>query len=284
MDSCKAHLLKVYSLKRHWIGAALPFFLKLMMAVWMITFAFTGSVTAVEKVVPFHPGEKLVFEVKWKFIPAGEAILEVLPLENINGVDHYHFSMTARTYHYIDPLYKVRDRVDAYTNIKMTHSTLYKQQMRGMRKKDIVVTFDLKRQKAQYAKNGKKKKPIRIKPGSFDPLSVFYAFRFFNLKEHTVLKLTVTDGKKCVLGKAKVIRRETITIESGTYDTYLVEPDLEHIGGVFKKSKHAKLKIWVTADPRCIPVKISSKVIVGSFVGELISAEGIGEDAIALKQ
>ena len=262
----------------------MPFFLKLTVAVWMITVAFTHSTATAEKRVPFQPGEKLIFEVKWKFIPAGEAVLEVLPLENINGVDHYHFVMTARTYPYIDPLFKVRDRVDAYTDIKMTHSTLYKQQMRGMRKKDITVTFDLERQKAQYVKNGKKRKPIRIKPGSFDPLSVFYAFRLFNLKEHTVLNLPVTDGKKCVLGKAKVIRRETITIESGTFDTYLVEPDLEHIGGVIKKSKHAKLKIWVTADPRCIPVKISSKVIVGSFVGELVSAEGIGEDAIASKQ
>jgi hypothetical protein len=52
-----------------------------------------------------------------------------------------------------------------------------------------------------------------------------------------------------------------------------VEPNLEHIGGVFKKSKDAKLKIWVTADSRRIPVKIKSKVAVGSFVGELMSVE-----------
>jgi hypothetical protein len=55
----------------------------------------------------------------------------------------------------------------------------------------------------------------------------------------------------------------------------LVEPDLKHVGGVFKKSKNAKLRIWVTADARRIPVKIESEVIVGSFVGELVSAEGI---------
>jgi hypothetical protein len=42
---------------------------------------------------------------------------------------------------------------------------------------------------------------------------------------------------------------------------------------VFKKSKDAKLQIWVTADARRIPVKIKSKVAVGSFVGELMSVE-----------
>ena len=106
-------------------------------------------------------------------------------------------------------------------------------------------------------------------------MSVFYAFRFFDLKENNALEVPVTDGKKCVIGEAKVIRRETIKVESGTYDTYVVEPDLKHVGGVFKKSKNAKFRIWVTADARKIPVKIESEVIVGSFVGELISAEGI---------
>jgi hypothetical protein len=35
--------------------------------------------------------------------------------------------------------------------------------------------------------------------------------------------------------------------------------------------KNEKLRVWVTADKRHIPVKIKSKVKVGSFVGELIS-------------
>jgi len=63
-----------------------------------------------------------------------------------------------------------------------------------------------------------------------------------------------------------------------------VEPDLQHIGGVFEKSKDAKLKIWVTADKRRIPVKVKSKVRVGSFVAELISAEGIVPHASILKR
>ena len=261
----------------------MQFLFTLVTIVLSITFAFTGSITAAETEVPFLPGEKLVFEVKWKFIPAGEAVLEVLPLETISGVKHYHFVMKAKTYKYIDPLYKVRDRIEAFTDLKMTYSKLYKKKNRGRRKKDIIVNFDPEKQQAQYSKNGKKRRPISIKPGSFDPLSVFYAFRFCSLKENTVLEVPVTDGKKCVMGKAVVIKRETIVVESGTYDTYLVEPDLKHIGGVFKKSKNAKLRIWVTADARKIPIKVESEVIVGSFVAELISAKGIAHNAFASK-
>jgi len=53
-----------------------------------------------------------------------------------------------------------------------------------------------------------------------------------------------------------------------------LEPNLKDIGGVFEKSKDAKISIWVTADHRRIPVMIKSKVIVGSFVGELTDIVG----------
>ena len=60
-----------------------------------------------------------------------------------------------------------------------------------------------------------------------------------------------------------------------TYDTYLIEPDLEHVGGVFEKSEDAIIQLWVTADKRRIPVQIKSEVVVGSFVGELVSDTGL---------
>lgn len=236
-----------------------------------------GKSIITNRPAPFRPGERLTFQLKWSFIPVGETILEVLPIESINGVPAYHFVMLVKTYDFVDLFYKVRDRVDAYTDTAMTHSILYvKKQQEGSTKRDIVVNFDWEKMEAQYSNFGKKRESIAVLPGSFDPLSVFYAFRLQNLKENLEIQTPVTDGKKSVIGKAKVIRREGLKLVSGTYDTYLVEPDIEHIGGVFEKSRDAKLSIWVTADERRIPVKITSKVIVGSFVAELVSAEMIG--------
>ena len=86
----------------------------------------------------------------------------------------------------------------------------------------------------------------------------------------TELERPVTDGKKCVMGHARVVKREKITVSAGTFDTFLLEPELKDVGDVVKKSKDAKIRIWVSADERRIPVKIQSKVAVGSFVGELV--------------
>jgi hypothetical protein len=236
--------------------------------------AFGAASGAVGKKIPFYPGEKLTFQVSWLSIPAGEAILEILPFETINGVSSFHFLMTARTYEAIDFIYKIRDRMDSYADEDMTRSLLYKQHRDGKRKKSVTVRFDWEKKEAQYANYEAKNPPIPILPGSFDPLSVFYSFRLMPLKEAMELQASVTDGKKCVLGKAKVIKRETIQVREVSYDTFLVEPDLEHIGGVFEKSKNAKLMVWVTADEARIPVKVKSEVIVGSFVAELIKVEG----------
>lgn len=227
---------------------------------------------------PFRPGEELTFRARWGFIPAGEAVLRVLPMETVNGVKSYHFVMTARTYPYIDIFYKVRDRIDSFTNADMTHSILYKKRKAGKSKRDVVVRFDWERHEAQYANFGQSTPKVGILPGTFDPLSLFYAFRLNDLEVDKEFKTPVTDGKKYVMGKAKVKKRAFVTVESGTYDTYLVEPSTEHIGGVFEKSKNAKLEIWVTADELRMPVKIRSKLAVGSFIAELISARGVLKD------
>lgn len=247
-----------------------------LVTAFLVIIALATHTEASERAYPFSPGEKLTFQVKWSFIPAGEGILEILPMERVNGIRSYHFVMTTRTYPVIDLFYKVRDRIDAYTDAAMAHSILYKKRKEGKSKRNVVVNFDWGKQEAQYSNFGKKSNPIPIKPGSFDPLSVFYALRLHALKENMEIQAPVTDGKRCVMGKVNIIRRETVKVASGTYDTFLAEPELRHIRGVFKKSKNAKLQIWVSADHRRIPVRIRSKVSVGSFVADLISAEHLG--------
>ena len=230
-----------------------------------------------EKRVPFAPGEKLFFQVRWAFIPAAEGSLEILPMETIDGVKCYHFVMTSRTYEFIDLFYKVRDRIEGFTDEGLTHSVLYKKTQDGRTKRRVTVNFDWEKLQARYSNLDERQDPISIRPGSFDPLSVFYALRPFQLKEGEELKATVTDGKKCITGAAKVIRREKIEVRDTVYDTFLVEPDLEQLADVFEKLKGAKMQIWVTADGASVPVRVKSEVIVGSFVAELVSSSGLTE-------
>ena len=231
------------------------------------------SLTAAENKIPFRPGERMVFGVKWAFIPAGEGVLKVMPMEDYGGILSYHFVFTARTNQFVDLIYKVRDRVDSWVDSEMTHSIHYEKSHQGRSKKEVTVNFDWDKKQARYSLFDQKSEAISVRPGTFDPLSIFFAFRLYDSNVLKEIVIPVSDGKKCVPGRAKVLKREDIDVAGITYDTLLVEPELEHIGGVFQKSPDARLLIWVTADDRHIPVRIESKVIVGSFVAELISYE-----------
>ncbi|TFG38239.1 MAG: DUF3108 domain-containing protein [Syntrophobacterales bacterium] len=219
---------------------------------------------------PFQPGEKLDFRFRWNVLHAGTGTMEVLPVSEINGMEARHFAMTARSNSFIDLFYKVRDRYESYTDMNLTHSVLYKELKGGSDKRDIKVAFDWDREEVQYTNFGKSKGPITILPGSFDPLAVYYAFRLIDLEVGKIIEIPVTDGKKSVIGRARVVKRETIEVGGISYDTFRIEPDLEHFGGVFKKSKEAKLYIWITADEKRIPIRIRVKVIIGSITVESI--------------
>jgi Protein of unknown function (DUF3108) len=240
-------------------------------ALFLITHVIVGASMASD--APFHPGEKLEFELRWGLIPAGKVVMEVLPLETIDGVPVYHFVLTAKSNSFLDVFYKVRDRIDSYTDTNLSRTLFYKKKQReGNTKRDITVHFDWENNKVQYTDGNKTKPPVSVEPGAFDPLAVFYYSRLMDLDTQTELQCPVTDGKKCIIGRAKIVKRETIRVGAGEFDTFLLEPELKHIRGVFEKSTNAKIRLWITADDRRIPVKIQSKVAVGSFVGELVKA------------
>lgn len=242
-----------------------------LLALLFVFFESSTYAAAAEKPVPFHPGERLTYELRWEFVPAGEATLEVLPTTIINKKEAFHFLLTAKTNSFADMFYKVRDRINAYADVDMTHSLLYeKKQREGKTKRDVTVSFNWRKNRARYSDSGRRRKPISILPGSFDPLSAFYYSRMFDFSKINEINRPITDGKKNVMGRLQVIKREQITVKGVQYDTFLIVPELKHVGGVFEKSKDAKIELWVSADHRRIPIRIKSRVVVGSFIGELV--------------
>ncbi|MFP4477253.1 MAG: DUF3108 domain-containing protein [Desulfatibacillaceae bacterium] len=253
-------------------------------ALLALAMAFIGpAIAAGDPVMPdkarnvsLPVGERLVFKLKWWFVEAGEATLEILPDTVVNGQPARHFVLTARTNDFVDNFYKVRDRIDAYTDLALTRTLHYtKNQHEGDHHRDVVVHLDWEEKRARYVQNGVEETSTRIVEGAFDPLSIFYAFRKLDLAPGRELNAYVTDGKKCVLGKASLKQREKVAVPAGEFDTWLVEPEMRHIGGVFKQKEGSKLQLWVTSDDARRVVKIRSAVAVGHFTAELERIERV---------
>ncbi len=245
-----------------------------MISALLVMGALVGPAAAEPRELPFAPGEKLTFDLRWKFISAGTASLEVLPMTEISGAAAHHFLLTVRTSAWVDVFYKVRDRIEGFADAAMTRSLGYKKEQReGSYIRDVNVTLDWEKETAQYETKKRKREPIFIYPGTLDPLSACYYFRLQNLAVGAELQAPICDGKKVVIGRVRVIKQEAVKVPAGKFDTFLVEPELKHLGGVFKRSKAASLKVWVSADGRCLPVKVKSKVMIGNFLAELVSIE-----------
>ena len=224
--------------------------------------------------IPFAPGEKLTFELKWLFLPAGAATIEILPIEMLDGEPVWHFVLKAKTNRFTDAFYKVRDRIDTYVDLDMTRTLYYKKiQREGSTKRDVEVIFDWDNNIASYVQDGNKEKEVEINPESFDPLSVVYKFRSGDIALEREMKAWVTDGKKCVIGRAIIAKEQFLAVPAGRYETFVMEPELKHAGGVFKESKNPSLRIWFSKGPERQIVKIKGKVAVGSFSANLVAVE-----------
>jgi len=229
--------------------------------------------------LPFKPGEKITYNIRWSFIDVGTATLEFNgPIER-EGQKVWQIVLRAQTNGFADKIFKVRDYNAVWVDEDFTHPVYYvKNQKEGSTDREVIVTFDWVNNKARYSDRGNAREPIDIMPGSWDPLAITYAVRNLNLDAGEHLSIPSTDGKKCTMTEIDISGVEQVKVPAGNFDVLVLSPDTKDLGGVFKKSDDAGIKIWFTNDERHIPVRMASRVVVGSFVAEMQRVEGPGAE------
>ncbi len=221
--------------------------------------------------LPFSAGEELFFRLRWGVFVGGKGSLRVEQEK-----DAWHFIATGKSTPFIDNIYRVRLRIDARTNPAMTHFVSYEENSKENKKDKSKSIFFNPQTNTVRRIDTKKTRELHTREKSlFDPLSLFYSFRTQKLRAGAVLRTTITDGKKIMHGTAKVIKREKITVPAGTFSCWRIEPDIKDVGGVFKKSKNARMWVWVSADEKKIPLRVRTKIALGSITADLTAARGI---------
>ncbi len=240
------------------------------------TYNLIGYSYAGEKTMPFKSGERLIYQVKWRGIKAGTAMTDVYPIKTFEGKDSYHFVLTAKTSSFFDKVYKCRATIDSFSDINMTRSTYLKEtDTLGKNGNELIVHFDWNKKKAQIFKNRIMEKSICIFPGTFDIFSFLYFLRTFDIKRKTEFESIVTDGTNLIVGKIDVVKRkEIIKLKNHVYETNRLRLKPKKINGeIYKKRKRDEIHVWMTNDKRQIPVKIKSKLLIGTLSIELVKIE-----------
>lgn len=217
----------------------------------------------------FHVPEKLVYDLKWMGIKAGTASIEI-----INEEDTTKIISQAHSAAFISLFYKVEDRIESILSQGSSVSPIgkpikYRVKIReGKHRRDKEVIFDHGKGKALYFDyRNDEEEEFEVPAPIFDPVSGFYHLRTLELVVGEPLYITIFDNKKIWDVEVQVLRKETVTLPAGTFDTIVVKPLLKS-EGIF--SRKGEVHIWLTDDEKHIPVLVTLKVKIGHVSATLV--------------
>ena len=211
--------------------------------------------------------ENLVFDVYWKFVKVGKGTLEIKGLEEVNGRTAYHVYSEAKSAPFFDSFFKVRDTNQSWIDTESLCSLRYLTNISegGWKKFE---QLDFNHETARFARNddGTMKYGDTVQWVQ-DVISSLYYMRTMDLEVGKEYIFDAHSGNDTWPLKTKVIGKEKVKVEAGTFDCLILQPSLREDAGIFKAK--GKLKVWVTNDDRKMPVQMKSKIPVGSISAEL---------------
>jgi hypothetical protein len=219
----------------------------------------------------FSDGEKLVFDVKYGFVTAGIGTMEIPKIKKISGRDSYYVLFTVNTVPSFDWMFKVRDRYETYIDKEALFPWRFEQHIReGKYSRDFSAFFDQRKGKAKTSEG-----EYTIPKNVNDILSAFYVVRtmdFSKMKVNDKVNLQNFYKDKVYDLDVRYLGKETIEVPAGKFECIVVEPLVKE-GGLFKSE--GSIIIYLTNDEAKMPVRVKTKVIIGSINADLTSYEGV---------
>ena len=219
----------------------------------------------------FKVGEKLTFDLKYGFVTAGISIMQIRDIRKIFGRDTYHITFEVNSVPSFDWIYKVRDRYETYLDTSGIFPWRFEQHLReGSYSRDFSAFFDQRNGKAKTT-GGTYDIPKYVN----DIVAAFYLARTFDYSK--MQKGKITHLKNFYKDKyydldIKYIGKEIIDTPAGKFNTIVVEPIIKE-GGLFKSE--GSIYVWMSDDQLKIPVRVKTKVVVGSVDAYLSAYEGL---------
>ncbi len=212
-----------------------------------------------------RPFERAEYEVKLGPLSAGTGVMEVVGREPVDGHDTYHAVL--RIEGGVGPA-MVADRFEswidagAWNDQRKVLSRKFVQDQRelGNRRQR---TYDLSPERKRYRRVDTDETLPLNTDQPLDDVSMLLFARTLPLKvgeTYTIARYFKADANPIVL---RVVRRETVTVPAGTFETIVVRPTIK-TSGLFGEGGEAEL--YFSDDGHHTLVRMSSKVpIIGSL-------------------
>ena len=227
-----------------------------------------GILINLQNAESFNIPEKFEYELTWTGVKAGTATLEITRTGN-----DIKIVSTAQSANWVSVFYTVDDRVETLLTKKSSlmfvgEPVNYRLRIReGRHRRDKEVIFNSGNKVTYIDHINNEKQNFDVPSLIFDPLSSFYYLRTLKLVVGEPVYVTMFDSKKVWNVEVQVLRKEKVTLPTGTVDTILIKPLMKSEGIFYKKGD---IYIWLTDDEKRIPVKLQTKVAIGSINALLV--------------
>ncbi len=226
------------------------------------------------KYFPFDGGEKEVYNASWNgMISVATAEIHTVPTV-VDGKKVYHVRVEAKTSRALDLIWRMRDTISSTFDAKaLLPSRFTFAQRENSRVIDTDARFDPTTK--QWAVNrqqvGKKTRVYHFDSNNtLDPITAVYLARSTDFKVGDKLYFKVFGGRYQYLLELFVEKKEPVSIQSGkTVEAYRIIPRVQNITKRGYASRFNEATIWISADERRLPIKMSSKIAFGTVQLEL---------------
>jgi len=234
---------------------------------WLLLF-FIYTLSAYAQDYAFQPGEKITYAVAYSvaglYVNAGTASFTTTKADYGSG-EIYHLVGEGATNTKYDWIFKVRDRYESYFDASAMQPVKFIRNVNeGKYKKYEEVTFDAQTNTAVTPK-GAYKVPDNIQ----DVISSVYYARNINFSKYKAgdkIPFNMFFGSDVYSMYIRYMGKEKIKTRYGTFNTIKLQPLLLK-GKTFKGGED--MAVWVTDDNNHVPVRIESKLSVGSIKVDL---------------
>jgi hypothetical protein len=219
----------------------------------------------------FAVGERLIFDVNYGMVTAGEAFMSIPRTDSLAGRKTFRVEFGVNSLPSFSWIYRVEDRYLTFIDVEAIAPLRFEQHIReGSYSRDFTANFDQMRHVARTSEG-----EYPIPPYVHDILSAFYYARTVDFTGfavgdtiglHNFYKDTSHELAVRFLG------RQELDVAAGTFKTIVVEPLVKE-GGLFKSE--GRIVIWLSDDERKLPVRVNTKVLIGSIDVELREYSGL---------
>lgn len=209
--------------------------------------------------VPFGVGEKAEYQVKLGRVSVGSGSMQIIGTEEIRGFQTYHAQLRVSGGL---PLMRVDDRFESWIDVTGLFSRRFKQNQRELSFRRNR-TYDFYPEQKTYRRLDNDETGELPTTEPLDEVSFLYYARTLPLevgKRYVLERYYKADGNPVIL---EVLRKETIRVPAGTFNTIVVRPIIK-TEGLFGEGGEAE--VYFTDDSRRLMVQMRSKVpLVGSL-------------------